>query len=108
MPFLRVATTFTPLAATGLGIDRAGIFAAMEPFVARRLVPSDPAWQAEVERKSAKTKQQLRKRRWLGWLRGPRRDQRRIDHEDPPYRVLVTRGSRKLYRQPAARLQGLA
>lgn len=81
MPFLRVAPTFTPLAATGLGIDRAGIFAAMEPFVARRLTPTDPDWQAEVERKSAKTKQQLRKRRWLGWLRGPRRDQRRIAEE---------------------------
>ena len=81
MPSLRVAPLFTPLAATGLGIDPAGILAAMEPFVARRLTPSDPAWQAEVARKSLKTKQQLRKRRWLGWLRGPHRNQRRIAEE---------------------------
>jgi len=73
--------TFTPLIDTGLGIDRAGLLAAMEPFVARRLSPTDAAWQAEVARKSAKTRRRLRKRRWLGWLRGPRRDQRRIEQE---------------------------
>jgi hypothetical protein len=47
----------------------------MEPFVARSLTPTDPAWQAEVARKQAKTKRRLRKRRWLGWLRSLRRDQ---------------------------------
>jgi hypothetical protein len=45
-----VSPTFTPLAAAGLGIDRAGLLAAMEPFVARRVVPTDPAWTAEVTR----------------------------------------------------------
>ena len=71
MPSRRVSHTFTPLADAGLGIDRAGLLAAMEPFVARQLAPTDPAWQAEVARKSAKTKRQLRKRRWLGWLARP-------------------------------------
>lgn len=50
----------------------------MEPFVARRLLPTDPAWRAELDRKIAKTRRQLRKRRWLGWLGGRQRDQRRI------------------------------
>ena len=47
----------------------------MEPFVARSLTVIDPAWQAEVARKQAKTKRRLRKRRWLGWLRSLRRNQ---------------------------------
>ncbi len=73
--------TFTPLAATGLGIDRAGILAAMEPFVARHVTEADPEWQAELARKGAKTKRQLRRRRWLGWLGTRRRDQGRIAEE---------------------------
>jgi SAM-dependent methyltransferase len=76
-----VPPTFTPLADTGLGIDRARLLAAMEPFVARRLAPGDPAWQAELARKGAKTRRQLRRRRFLGWLGGKRRDQRRIAAE---------------------------
>jgi SAM-dependent methyltransferase len=78
---VRVPPTFTSLAAAGLGIDRAGLLAAMEPFVARRVTPTDPLWTAEVARKSAKTRRQLRKRRWLGWLGGRRRDQQRIKEE---------------------------
>ena len=74
--------TFTPIAEAGLGIDQAGLLAAMEPFVARRLTVTDPLWTAEVARKSAKTRRQLRKRRWLGWLgRGKQRDQTRIREE---------------------------
>jgi SAM-dependent methyltransferase len=76
-----VPPTFTPLAAAGLGIDRAGILAAMEPFVARRVAPTDPAWRAEIARKGAKTRRRLRKRRWLGWLGGRHRDQHRIAEE---------------------------
>jgi SAM-dependent methyltransferase len=77
-----VAPTFTPLAEAGLGLDPAGLLATMEPFVARRLTPTDPLWTAEVARKSAKTRKQLRKRRWLGWLgRGKSRDQRQIRAE---------------------------
>jgi SAM-dependent methyltransferase len=76
-----VPPTFTSLAASGLGIDRAGLLAAMEPFVARRVAPTDPAWKAEVARKSAKTKRRLRKRRWLWWLEKHRRDQQRIAEE---------------------------
>jgi len=77
-----VAPTFTPLAEAGLGLDPAGLLATMEPFVARRLTPTDPLWTAEVARKSAKTRKQLRKRRWLGWLgRGKSRDQHRIRAE---------------------------
>lgn len=78
----RVPPTFTPLAATGLGIDQAGLLAAMEPFVALHVTAGDPIWTAEVARKTGKTRRQLRKRRWLGWLgRGKRRDQRRIEEE---------------------------
>jgi SAM-dependent methyltransferase len=78
----RVSPTFTPLARAGLGLDRPGLLAVMEPFVALRVTPDDPVWTAEVARKSAKTKRQLRKRRWLGWLgRGKRRDQTRIKEE---------------------------
>ena len=77
----RVPPTFTPLDAAGLGIDRAGLLAAMEPFVALRVTPTDPLWMAEVARKSAKTRRQLHKRRWLGWLGGRHRDQRRIKEE---------------------------
>lgn len=73
--------TFTPLAAAGLGVDRAGILAAMEPFVARRVTGADPAWAAEVARKTGKTRRQLWRRRCLGWLGGRRRDQRRIAAE---------------------------
>jgi SAM-dependent methyltransferase len=77
-----VSPTFTPLAQAGLGLDRPGLLAVMEPFVALRVTPDDPLWTAEVARKSAKTKRQLRKRRWLGWLgRGKRRDQTRIKEE---------------------------
>src|SRR5204863_8811739 len=55
---------------------------AMEPFVTRRLLPTDPLWTAEVARKSAKTRRQLRRRRWLGWLgRGKHRDQARIKEQ---------------------------
>src|SRR5262245_2112581 len=53
----------------------------MEPFVARRLTPSDPAWQQEIARKSAKTKRRLLKKRWLGWLKSRSRDQERIERE---------------------------
>lgn len=74
----RVPPTFTPLASAGLGIDRAGLLAAMEPFVARRVGDADAAWDAEVARRTAKARRQLWKRRWLGWLGGRRRDQRRI------------------------------
>lgn len=74
--------TFLPLAATGLGVDQAQLLAAMEPFVARHLTSTDPLWTAEVVRKSTKTKRQLRKKRWFGWLgRGKRRDQTRIREE---------------------------
>lgn len=77
-----MAPTFTPIVDSGLGLDPAGLLAAMEPFVARRLTPTDPLWTAEVARKSAKTRKQLRKRRWLGWLgRGKPRDQTRIEAE---------------------------
>ena len=78
IPARRVPPTFTPLADAGLGLDRAHVLAAMEPFVARRLLPTDPAWRAELDRKTAKTRRQLRRRRWLAWLGGRRRDQRRI------------------------------
>jgi len=73
-----VPPTFTPLADAGLGLDRARLLAAMEPFVARRLLPTDAAWRAELDRKAAKTRRQLRQRRWLGWLGARQRDQRRI------------------------------
>jgi len=73
--------TFTPIADAGLGIDRAGLLAAMEPFVARKLTPTDPAWRAEIDRKHAKTKRRLRNRRWLRWMHRLRRDQRRIEQE---------------------------
>jgi len=77
-----VPPTFTLLAAAGLGIDRAGLLAAMEPFVALHVTPDDPIWTAEVARKSAKIRRRLRKRRWLGWLgKGKRRDQQRIEEE---------------------------
>lgn len=50
--------------------------------MARRLTATDPLWAAEVARKSAKTRQQLRRRRWLGWLgKSKRRDQTRIKEE---------------------------
>jgi SAM-dependent methyltransferase len=76
IPGHRVQPTFTPLAATGLGIDRAEILAAMEPFVARRVTGTDPAWTAAVARKTRSTRRQLWKHRLLGWLDGRRDDQR--------------------------------
>jgi SAM-dependent methyltransferase len=79
IPLVAMPLPFTPLEAAGLGLDRGRLLAAMEPFVARHLTPSDPAWQAELARKSAKTKRRLRKRRWLGWLGGRRRDQAVIE-----------------------------
>jgi SAM-dependent methyltransferase len=70
---------FTPLDDAGLGVDRTKLLSVMEPFVARRLTDTDPLWTAEVARKRAKTRRQLRRRRWLGWLgNGKRRDQTRI------------------------------
>jgi hypothetical protein len=54
-----VPPIFTPLADAGLGLHRAGVLAAMEPFVARRLTATDPLWTAEVARKSAKTRRPL-------------------------------------------------
>jgi SAM-dependent methyltransferase len=78
----RVPPIFTSIDEAGLGIDRARVLAAMEPFIARRLTDVDPLWTAEVARKSAKTRRQLRRRRWLGWLgRGKHRDQTRIKEE---------------------------
>ena len=74
--------TFTSIDAAGLGLDRARLLAAMEPFVARHLTPVDPLWTAEIARKHAKTRRRLRRRRWLGWLgRGKQRDQTRIREE---------------------------
>jgi SAM-dependent methyltransferase len=78
----RVAPRFTPLAEAGLGLDRAALLSAMEPFVARHVDATDPLWTAEVARKRAKARRRLRKRRWLGWLgSGKRRDQHRIEDE---------------------------
>ncbi len=77
-----MSPTFTALDAAGLGVDRATLLAAMEPFVACHLTPTDPLWTAEVARKRAKTRRQLRRRRWLGWLgKGKPRDQTRIKDE---------------------------
>jgi hypothetical protein len=77
-----VPPTFTAIDAAGLGLDRAALLAAMEPFVACRLTPTDPRWTAEVARKSDKARRRLRRRRWLGWIgRGKRRDQARIETE---------------------------
>lgn len=73
------APPFAPLGATPLGLDRARLLEAMEPFVARRTTPDDPDFAAEVERKTRKTRARLRKRRWLGWLRATRRGQREIE-----------------------------
>jgi len=54
----------------------------MESFIARRVTPVDPLWTAEVALKSATTRRQLRRGRWLGWLsRGKHRDQTRIKEE---------------------------
>ncbi len=78
IPARRVPPTFIPLADAGLGLDRARLLTAMEPFVARQLLPTDPAWRAELDRKATKTRRQLRKRRLLAWLGGRRRDQRKI------------------------------
>ena len=72
--------TFTPLDLADLGVNRATVLSVMEPFVARRLTPVDPLWTAEEARKSAKTRRQLRRRRWFGWLgKGKHRDQTRIE-----------------------------
>jgi SAM-dependent methyltransferase len=77
-----VPPTFIPLDAAGLGVDRATLLSAMEPFVACRLTATDPRWTVEVARKTAKTRRQLRRRRWLGWLgRGEQRDQTRIEKQ---------------------------
>jgi SAM-dependent methyltransferase len=78
----RMSVPFTPLSEAGLGIDRTRLLDAMEPFVAEHVGADDPRWLAEVARKTAKTRRQARKRRWLGWLAdGRRRDQRRIEEE---------------------------
>ena len=77
-----MSVLFTPLAEAGLGIERADLLSAMEPFVAEHVAPDDPRWLAEVARKTAKTQRQLRKRRWLGWFADDRRrDQRRIEEQ---------------------------
>jgi SAM-dependent methyltransferase len=77
-----MSVLFTPLSEAGLGVDRTRLLDAMEPFVAAHVVADDPRWVAEVARKTAKTRRQARKRRWLGWFADEhRRDQRRIEQE---------------------------
>jgi len=71
--------SFVALEKTPLGLGRAELLAAMEPFVARRTTRDDPAFRAELARKQAKTRRRLRRRRWLGWLRAGRRGQREIE-----------------------------
>ncbi len=75
------ASAFVPLARTPLGLDPQALLAAMEPFVVRRVASSDPAWQAELARKSGKTRKRLRRKRLFGWLGVARRDQRLIEQE---------------------------
>src|SRR5919106_6816121 len=72
---------FARLSHTPLGLTSDDLRAAMAPFVARRVSADDPAWRAEVARKTAKTRRRLRKRRILGWLGLGRRDQARIGAE---------------------------
>ena len=75
------ASAFVPLATTPLGLDPQALLAAMEPFVVRHLAVSDPAWLAELARKSGKTRHRLRRKRLFGWLGVARRNQRRIEQE---------------------------
>jgi SAM-dependent methyltransferase len=70
---------FAALSETPLGLAPSALRAAMDPFVLGRVSSGDPAWQAEVARKTAKTRRRLRRRRWLGWLGIGRRDQTRIE-----------------------------
>jgi SAM-dependent methyltransferase len=72
---------FARLSETPLGLAAADLRAAMDPFVARVVPPEDPAWRAEVARKTAKTGRRLRKRRLLGWMGVGRRGQDRIGAE---------------------------
>jgi SAM-dependent methyltransferase len=72
---------FAGLGDTPLGLAAADLRAAMDPFVARAVPPGDPAWRAEVARKTATTGRRLRKRRLFGWLGIARRGQARIGAE---------------------------
>lgn len=72
---------FGSLADTPLGLAASDLREAMAPFVVRVMAPDDPAWIAEVARKTANTQRRLRRRRLLGWLGVGRRDQARIGEE---------------------------